>query len=481
MQPTSILALVAWGLLGTVIVGVILPVGTLVKDAVPPAPARFTSLPIGDRGFQPHICACNNSWALATDERDLSNQFFSQSVDVPDPRGLSSLAVFWGQFMDHDIVLSQTNSSGQAFTIPMTPFAANLTLRRNNVRIATNGQCREPVNVNSPEIDASTVYGDYLTDPALIERLRSYNGTGCQLVTSPGDLLPMSPVHPNEFDAGDVRSTEHSILTALHTLWMREHNRLCGTVLRERPYWSQEQAFWKARQIVIAKIQHITYTQWLPAMLGTQFSLLDTAQPKRADTRISVEFSTAGFRFGHTMVPSTIGPYTLPSIFFNASMILNDGIEPFLFHSRNTPAQRCDSMVIDGLRNFLFAAGPMEIGEDLVVRNLFRSRDNGLANYATLAQCYHAPIQNMLYDEYDAMIGLFAEPLYPGSSLPRTLATIVAEQFKRLRLYDPNFYTKMESAIGPVFYQEVLQTSLANVIAQNTNLENFTNTNVFFL
>lgn len=481
MQPTLTLAIVAWVMLGTVIIGVIVPVGTLVKDAIPPASPRFTSLAIADRGFQPHLCNCNNTWSLATNERDLSNQFFSQSISVPDPRGLSSLAVFWGQFVDHDIVLSSTNSSGQQFTIPMTPYDTNLTLRRNNVRIATNGACREPFNLNSPELDASTVYGDYLSDPDLITRLRSFNGTGCQLASLPGDLLPMSPTNPNEFDAGDVRSTEHSILTSLHTLWMREHNRLCIAVLWERPVWSQDQAFWKARQIVIAKMQHITYTQWLPAILGSQTSLLDTVQPKRADTRISVEFSTAGFRFGHTMVPETIGPYTLPSIFFNASMILNDGIEPFLFHSKNTPAEQCDSMVIDGLRNFLFSAGPMQIGEDLVSRNLFRGRDNGLANYASMAQCFHSPVQNTIYNYNDAIIGLFAEPLVPGSSLPRTIANIVAEQFKRIRLYDPYFYTKMERAIGPVFYQEVLQTSLANVIAQNTNLENFTDTNVFFV
>lgn len=29
------------------------------------------------------------------------------------------------------------------------------------------------------------------------------------------------------FVAGDARVDEHSMLTSMHTLWMREHNRLC--------------------------------------------------------------------------------------------------------------------------------------------------------------------------------------------------------------------------------------------------------------
>ena len=57
-------------------------------------------------------------------------------------------------------------------------------------------------------------------------------------------------------------------LTAIHTLWMREHNRVATELLRLHPQWSDEQLFQEARRIVVGEIQHITYNEWLPIILG---------------------------------------------------------------------------------------------------------------------------------------------------------------------------------------------------------------------
>ena len=35
------------------------------------------------------------------------------------------------------------------------------------------------------------------------------------------------------FVAGDARVDEHSVLTSMHTLWMREHNRLCRVMMTD--------------------------------------------------------------------------------------------------------------------------------------------------------------------------------------------------------------------------------------------------------
>mgnify|MGYP001222539002 CR=1 FL=1 len=117
------------------------------------------------------------------------------------------------------------------------------------------------------------------------------------------------------FLAGDPRVNEQTVLAMVHTLFVREHNRIARNLLFNNPAWLDDRLYEEARRIVIAEYQHIIFNEWLPLIVGTdlmqKFGLfpltsghsdlyLDTFDP-----RVSNEFATAAFRFGHSLIPST--------------------------------------------------------------------------------------------------------------------------------------------------------------------------------
>ena len=109
---------------------------------------------------------------------------------------------------------------------------------------------------------------------------------------------------------GDIRVNEQPGLTATHTMWVRLHNTIVRRLSLFRPGDSQEELFQQARKIVVAILQNIHYNEWLPLIIGRQtlreFGLLTGFRSQyvpSVDPRITNAFSTAAFRFGHTLIP----------------------------------------------------------------------------------------------------------------------------------------------------------------------------------
>ena len=67
-----------------------------------------------------------------------------------------------------------------------------------------------------------------------------------------------------------IRINEHPGLTVMHTLLVREHNRIATALAKLNPQWSGDTVFEETRRIVAAEIQHITYNEFLPRVLGRQ-------------------------------------------------------------------------------------------------------------------------------------------------------------------------------------------------------------------
>lgn len=157
-----------------------------------------------------------------------------------------------------------------------------------------------------------------------------------------------------------------------------------------------------------------------------------------------------------------MGPFTLIELFDSASVLGTHGVSAVLNVTVHEPMSRYDLKVVDGLRNSLFGT----FGMDLMTNNLVRGREIGLGTYAQLCACYGVEPQNA---HVDPLLGMMAEPLEPGSSLPRLVAHICAEQFKRIRVFDPNYWTNQLLGLEPVFRAEVETTSIGKLIRQHVD------------
>jgi len=444
-------------------------IATLTADPTPsPEPLPLlTSLgsvdTVAEMDYLVSLCPMHEAaqWPVITNERELSKTVFNGGPNNPlDPRGLSALALSFGQFMDHEIVLSSEDHSrpnmqlafNEYIDMSITHFAKRLN--------PVHG--RPELNASrTPLIDASVVYGDAFSTPEELAAIRSEGD--CRLrMSARGTLLPLDPSSARPgFAAGDKRNSEQAVLHVMHILFAREHNRLCD-VLDLSPAtrdWSEEDKFWKAREVLIAKQQHIVYTDWLPAILGSQTHLLDDTPMLHDTPRVAMEFAVAAGRW-HTLVPHKIGEFNLTQLFFTYNMMVQHGPGTVLHALATSRAAAADLFIADDLREFLFG----DYGLDLAAINLVRGREIGMGKYTELCECY-----SMQADESHGFeelhLALLAEPLVEGSSLPHSMAVVVAEQYRRLRELDPHFYTRdFESRFGPALQEEILGTTLRSLM-----------------
>jgi len=454
-------------------------------------------------------------------ERLISNQIFaSPAGGITNDRDMSAFVYAWGQFLDHDLTLSDSAIPAEPISIavpagdpwfdPTGTGAATMPNLRTAFDPATgSSEPRQQVNSLTAFIDGSQIYG---SDAARAAALREFSGG--RLLASAGNLLPFNTAGlPNATIgltpdaelhlAGDVRANENPQLLALHTLFMREHNRLAAEAAARNPGWTDEQLFQHARRLVIAELQTITYTEFLPAVLGRGTPATLALRAYRGyrpdvDAGISTEFATAAYRFGHSLLGDEVGflddrgaevrePIGLRDAFFNVAVVAETGIDPILKYLASDRAQELDAVVIDDVRNFLFGA-PGQGGFDLAALNIQRGRDHGLADYNTVRQAYGLPrvtsfaqiaatpeVERALeaaygsVDKVDLWVGGLAERHLPGSSLGATFTRIIVDQFQRLRDGDRYWY---QNALPAPAARAIQATTLADVIRRNTNLVN---------
>lgn len=453
--------------------------------------------------------------------RAVSNAVVAQLESVPNRNGASDFLWQWGQFLDHDIDLTDAADpaepapiavpEGDRFFDPSSTGAEVIPFNRSLYDKATGvSDPRQQLNEITHWIDASNVYGSEDERAAV---LRSNDGTG-KLLVSDGNLLPFNDEglanaggdSPALFVAGDVRANEQVGLTAMHTLFVREHNRLAEEIAARDPGLSGDEIYERARQIVGAQMQVITYEEFVPVLLGPRALEPYRGYNLTVDPRISNLFSGAIYRLGHSMLSATLlrvdssgneiaeGHLPLRNAFFAPSRIIDEGgIEPLLRGLAAQPCQQIDIQVVDDVRNFLFGP-PGSGGFDLAALNIQRGRDHGLPDYNTARVAMglsprssfaevssDAVIQERLasvydnVDEIDVWVGGLAEDPVNQGLVGELIFTVVKLQFERLRDGDRFWYERLPDEV----LREVAGTRLADIIRRNTNIGDEISNDVF--
>ena len=458
--------------------------------------------------------------------RTISNILFDQPLRVQDHMGLSDFLWAFGQFLDHDIVLTEGTNEFIGIPVPagdpyFDPDASGnvlIPMTRSLFDPTTGTDVTNPrihINQITAWIDGSNIYGSDI-DRAIW--LRSFDNG--KLKVSEGNLLPFNTLSGEHggivdaeapgmaiegiprtyyFVAGDIRANEHVILASLHTLFVRTHNRRCEELIAINPDWTDEQLYQHARAYTIGLLQSIVYDEWLPAM-GVE---LEAYSGYKANVNPAIRnvFASAAYRLGHTLInpiimrldenrlPTDEGDVDLKDAFFNPDVLMGTAdISPYFRGMAFQMQQRLDCKIVDGLRNFLFGA-PGAGGLDLAAININRGRERGLPDFNTIREDLGLPrfgsfqeicndpevfsVMEALYgsvDRIDPWVGMLTEDYMPDALFGETIMRILKDQFGALREGDRFFY-KNNSLLTETEKEEIVRTRLSDIVMQNTEVQ----------
>lgn len=388
---------------------------------------------------------------------------------------------------------------------------------------------RVHINTITSTLDANTIYG---STKAIADQLRTFSGGQMKVqdvFASMGlkPLLPKQLIRPDLdcfgrpnadtycFFGGDERVNEQPTLTALHTLYVRDHNRVAKRLAQLNPHWDDDRIYHETRHIEAALVQHILISEYLPLLIGHDMMIkynLTAAPPNTywngydpsVTPSISQGFSTAAFRQGHTFIQGKVRFYDSRTFEFVGSMMLRSLFKrPFHYYKPgrvdevvagiiNTPAQVYDPFVTEEISGHLFQEPGESFGMDLPAINLARGREQGVPGYNAyrkwcglgavksfaelqpLMANRTAVLYSKLYkhvDDIDLWSGGISERRMAGSQIGPTFACIIARQFSSIKRGDRFWFENsgFPSAFTLDQLREIKKATQARLLCYNSD------------
>ncbi|MCK9544286.1 MAG: peroxidase family protein [Novosphingobium sp.] len=308
-----------------------------------PTYAEMESLPDDDKNGNP---------------RRISNLLGSSyDENIIDARNKTMFEVFFAQFVGHDLNNHRFENPGDAgFQGDFVSYIkdtddifctynGDYRCNDNDTVLTTNGQRTDGIfnpdgtfrgiNNASAYLDLNTLYG---VNEEVAGKLRTNSGgklvmnkertfnitllNGETFEYTLKNFLPIYDDLPLPLDrlftilggtnlavvGGDHRLNVNLGVAFFHTLFSREHNKICDELMDKNFLWKllpsifDDLIYQKARHILIAKYQKIIYEQHLPSLLGAQkYNQLGHYDGYKilTDPSISTSFSSSAFRYGH--------------------------------------------------------------------------------------------------------------------------------------------------------------------------------------
>jgi len=322
------------------------------------------------------------------------------------------------------------------------------------------------------------------------------------------------------FAAGGGRVNEQPGLTAIHTVWLRQHNLIADKLGKINPHWDEERLFQETRKIIVAQLQHITYREFLPLVLGPDviraFDLrlhrsgYFTSYNSSIDGTIPSVFAAAAFRFGHSLVQPNLHrcdenhremPYNieLSAEMMSPSNLHNLGeVDRISLGLSSQRSQRRDEFITTQLTNHLFRT-QWHKGLDLAAINIQRGRDHGLPPYLKwreecgllrplksgnasitswqdFSDATEIPLEktewfSKVYEspwDVDLFPGGMVEYPVKGGILGPTFSCILGQTFRNLRRGD-RFWYENPGEFSPLQLQNLRNISLARVLCDTSD------------
>ncbi|XP_046823371.1 uncharacterized protein LOC124426120 [Vespa crabro] len=462
---------------------------------------------------------------------------------------ITHMLMQWGQFVDHDLTATGQSrgfngsvpqcclNSGLGFQpfefmhpecLPIAVDPQDSFFARFGVKCleflrsgsAPREDCRfgarEQLSQVTSYLDASTVYS---SNAFQSDNLRLFRNGLLQygkiqslrplLPRQDSDLCKRGSLSTNCFRAGDGRLSEQPALTSIHVVFLRLHNRLATKLVALNPHWSDERTFQETRKIIGAFVQHITYREFLPIILGNEVMKVFDLEvltkgyyhgyDPSVNPTIANSFSTAAYRFGHSLVQHSFVRFdgnhrpffnnvSIHDEFRNSENLETAGsVDRLLLGLVNQPSQKRDEFITGELTRHLFQTPSFPFGMDLASLNIQRGRDHGIPPYVDWRRpCGLSPVKSFadlekimpsksvikfrtLYpyvEDIDLYSAGLAENSIRGGLVGPTFACIIAQQFSNLRHGDRFWYEneKEESGFTSRQLQQIRRITFSQVI-----------------